>query len=108
MNSAQDGVDRIFEAEEAAKKKIEAAEKQARTVRESGEDESKKILAKVEELAKDTASKKIGKLKGDTKLIEKKIQNETTDLIHDLKTRAERQKATALTEVINILTGEAK
>ena len=108
MNSAQDGVDRIHEAEESAKKKIEAAEKQARTLRESGEDESKRILTRMEESARATASQKTGKLKGDAVKIEKKIEKETADLIQDLKTRAENQKSTIITEVIKILTGEAK
>ena len=108
MSSAQDGVDRIHEAEEAAKKKIEDAEKQARSIRESGEDEVKRILAKGEESARATASKKTGQLKGDMVIIEKKLEKETTRQLQDLQARAEQQKATAISEVMKILIGEVK
>lgn len=106
MCAAQEEIDQIHEAEEAANKQLEEAEARAKKIRESAEKEAKEIIEAAEKEAKMAAQRSSDGLKARRMEIEQKVLKETEKKIAEIEISARGEVKKAVDIVYRVITGE--
>ena len=106
MCAAQDEIDLIHEAEDAAKKKLAEAEAKAKQIRESAEKEAKGILEKAEKEATMAAQRSKDGLQERRTAIESKILKDTEKTVKETEESARGNVKKAVKIAYKMISGE--
>jgi vacuolar-type H+-ATPase subunit H len=106
MCAAHEEIDKIHEAEEAAKKQLEETEASAQKIREGAEKKAKDIIDSAEKEAKMAAQRSRDGLEARRMEIEQKVLKETDKKIAEIEISARGEVKKAIDIVYKIITGE--
>ncbi len=106
MRTAKDEIDLIYEAEDAAKKKLAEAQNKAKQIRESVEKEAKEILEKAEKEAMMAAQRSKDGLQERRTKIESKILKDTEKTVKETEESARGNVKKAIRIAYKMISGE--
>jgi vacuolar-type H+-ATPase subunit H len=108
MGTAQEEIDRIHQAEQAAQKRIEDAKSKARDMKKDAETKATEIFSQKESDAKQEAERLL-KEKEDSKIkIEGSILSSADDTVAKYQETAKKKQNSAMEAVVKIILGEVQ